>query len=111
MRPGQWPSSEPDQFRWAGVQYVFQTFDLLFRDERPFEVGERIELTDCAIEIVAVTADGRPASVAFRFDRALEHDAFRWVCWDDGKYAAFQLPAVGEKVKLPPARPPVPQGL
>lgn len=100
LSPGHWPRNKPDQFKWFGDQYLLQTFDKLFRDDQPFEPNHRIELSDGVIEIVDVTADGRPATVRFRFNKPLEDDGFRWVCWEDDKYARFDLPAVGGTVVL-----------
>lgn len=104
MHPGQWPTDDTDQFQWASIQYLFQTFDLLFRDSQPFVPGERIELSECVIEIVTVTPDHRPATVSFQFRKPLEDDEYRWVYWKTDRYEAFDLPSVGETIILPPPR-------
>jgi len=104
LRPGHWPKGDDAQFVWFGEQYLMQTFDLLFRDDQPFEPGERIELSDVRIEIVRVTEDGRPATVNFRFALPLADSRYRWIYWKDGKFARFDLPSVGEHVDLPAPR-------
>ncbi len=70
--------------------------DLLFRDveTRPFTVGERLELTGLAVEILRVE-QGRPAEVAFRFDEPLESPRWRWLTWQGRSYRPFELPPVG----------------
>ena len=54
-----------------------------------------------SIVIDAITSDGRPREVVFRFDRPLEDPSLRWLHWDDGLYAPFTLPQPGETVSLP----------
>lgn len=105
MLPGQWPRDNPDEFAWVGTQYLFQTFDVLFRDRQPFRVGQRIDLLGCTLEMVELTPDARPAKVRFQFDKALEDDSYRWVYWKDNGFAEFNLPAIGESVTLPAPRP------
>ncbi|GJM23711.1 MAG: hypothetical protein DHS20C16_01260 [Phycisphaerae bacterium] len=105
MHPGQWPTDDPNEFKWVGTQYLFQTFDVLFRDQQPFTIGQRIELSDCALEIVGLTPDARPATVRFEFDNPLEDESYRWIYWKDNGFAEFDLPAVGESVTLPAPRP------
>ncbi len=85
----------------ASPAYMFQMLDHLFRDIKrdPFEVGDRLELTDLTIEIRAVE-DGRPMDVRFRFAQPLEDPSLRWVRWDNGIYVPFELPTVGESVVL-----------
>ncbi|MHC4608907.1 MAG: hypothetical protein ACYS7M_00990 [Planctomycetota bacterium] len=83
------------------MRYGFPLLDLLYRDQSPMRVGQRIELADLRIEITSVTKDGRPAEATFRFAKALEDPFLRWLRWEDGAYVPFALPAVGETVRLP----------
>ncbi len=99
--------SPADDFAWFGGHYLFQTFDVLFRDSQPFEVGQRIELSDCTIELVELTPDARPARVRFEFKKRLEDESYRWVYWKVDRFAEFDLPAVGGSVTLPAPRPPI----
>ncbi len=86
--------------------YIGWSIERLFRDERhPMAVGERVVLTGMTAEVTALTADGRPAEAAFRFDVPLEDAALRWLWWHDGQFRPFTLPAVGETIELPRARP------
>jgi hypothetical protein len=86
--------------------YIGWSFERLFRDERhPMAVGERVVLTGMTAEVTALTADRRPAEAAFRFDVPLEDAALRWLWWHDGQFRAFTLPAVGETIEVPRARP------
>jgi len=71
----------------------------LFRSQ-PTSLGDGRELTGVSVEVTALTRDGRPGEATFRFERALEHPAFRWLQWNDGRYVPFPLPAVGETVRL-----------
>lgn len=89
--------------------------DTVYRDpSRPFPEDYRVDLSGVRIRVEALTDDGRPRSVQFRFDRNLEDDALRWVEYIDGDYAPFDIPAVGESTVVdavpfslldPPARP------
>jgi hypothetical protein len=51
-------------------------------------------------EVVGLTGDGRPAEVAFRFEVPLEDGSLRWLCYRDGRFVPFALPAVGQSVEL-----------
>jgi hypothetical protein len=76
--------------------------DCLLRSlETPFRVGERIERRDFTAEIRSLTADGRPAEVAFHFRLPLEASELRWLAWDETGVRPFALPPVGARVELP----------
>ncbi len=78
-------------------------FDRLMRnpDLAPFTAGQKIEGADFDVVVRAVTDDGRPREVAYRFHETLESPSYRWVCWRPAGFAAFDLPAVGQTVSLP----------
>ncbi len=82
-------------------RYFQQTVDYLYRDATPLHVGERIAYGGTTVEVVEVTDGGRPVEVSFRFDVILEDPSLVWLRWDDGVYAPFVLPRVGESVVLP----------
>jgi len=82
---------------------AFLTLDRLYRDTTPMRVGQRVNLIGVTAEITAITDDGRPAEVAFRFAMKLENRLFRWMQWKNGSYVPFALPAVGETIILPAA--------
>jgi hypothetical protein len=67
----------------------------------PLEVGDRFELTALDVEVLAVTEDGRPRAVRYRFAVPLEDEMFRWMSWKDAGYAPIEPPGVGETVTLP----------
>ncbi len=83
--------------------YLAWIGDQLFRGPtRPLSAGDRVELTDVIITILLLTADGRPAEVAFRFTVPLEDPSLRWLRWDDPTrtFVAFSPPPVGASVRL-----------
>jgi hypothetical protein len=66
----------------------------------PFATGDRIELPDFTVIIRAITADGRPAEVEFRFAVVLEDPSLRWLTWAHGQYQTFTPPPVGTTLTL-----------
>jgi len=74
---------------------------LLASESRVFSPGERIDRPDYEAEILGVTRDGRPASVAFRFRRPLEDPSLRWLYWNHRHLEEFPLPGVGRSVVVP----------
>ena len=57
--------------------------------------GTRLHLTGLTIEVVEVTSDGRPQTVDFIFDRALDHASLRFVAWNGDTLIPFDVPRVG----------------
>jgi hypothetical protein len=83
--------------------FLRDSADRLLRSmEHPFRVGERIARPDFIAEVRAVTADGRPARVAFRFREPLESRRYRWLLLGGAGTLEFALPAVGERVEIAP---------
>jgi hypothetical protein len=74
---------------------------LLASGDRRFRPGDRIDRPDYEAKVLAVTPDGRPASVAFRFRGALEDSSLRWLYWKDRRLQAFPLPAIGHGIVVP----------
>ncbi len=71
----------------------------LFRRPGSFHTpGERVVLSDMTARVEAVTADGRPAVVAFRFEVPIEQSGDLWLAWKGGQWVRFPVPAVGETV-------------
>lgn len=70
-----------------------------------FQAGERIQASDFEAEIREVTADGRPAVVAYHFREPLESASYRWVYWTTDGLVRFPLPAAGEGTRLPVTLP------
>jgi hypothetical protein len=65
-----------------------------------FTVGQHVHLTGMDAEITAVTPDGRPLAVAFRFAVPLEDASLRWLQWSRGQFQSFTPPPVGATIVL-----------
>ncbi len=76
-------------------------FDGVFRGPaHPLAAGAVVDLGDMQVTVLALTADGRPATAAFHFAAPLEDTALRWVTWQSGVYVPWTPPAVGQTVTL-----------
>jgi hypothetical protein len=82
--------------------FLADALDHLFRDTADrFAPGEVVEMADFQAEVRAVTGDGRPAQVAFRFRGGLEDPGLRLMYWTAGwELLAFEPPADGATVRL-----------
>ena len=69
---------------------------------RPFHVGERVALTQLAMEIEAITPDGRPAQFLVHFAVPLDDPSIVWLTWRGTGYAPYTPPAIGTTDTLPP---------
>ena len=77
-------------------------YDSVFRGaDHALALGEVVDLGDLSATIEAVTGDGRPATVAFRFAVPLEDASLAWFRWQAGLYVPFTPPPVGATVELP----------
>lgn len=74
---------------------------MLRRLDRPFCRGQRIALAGVEVTVVEVTADGRPAEIRARFDRALEDPSLRWLAWRKSGFSPWTPPPLGSRVVLP----------
>ena len=74
---------------------------MLRRLDRPFARGQRIRLDGVDVDIVDVTADGRPAEIVARFDRPLEDPKLHWAAWHKSGFVPWTPPPVGARVVLP----------
>ncbi len=74
----------------------------VFRDPAasPMKAGDTVRLSGFEANVEAVTQDGRPTQVAFRFDVPLEDPSLRWVVFKDRAYAPFEVPKIGEKTHV-----------
>jgi hypothetical protein len=78
-------------------------FDPVFRGaQHPLRLGDTIALAGLTVAVRALTADGRPATAAFRFDVPLEDASLRWYAWRGGVFVPAAPPAVGQTLSLPP---------
>ena len=97
------PGTPTANSRHPNIDFVYahQRLDRLFRGEQHrMRLGHRVEVTGVSIEVTALTDDGRPSEVAFRFSVPLEDPALRWVRSERNRYLPFTPPAVGDTVRL-----------
>jgi hypothetical protein len=88
--------------RSEGGFYAHATEELLRSPLRPLPEGSRVALAGMTAEILATEPDGRPAEVAFQFDRPLDDPSFLWMRWEKTSYVPFAVPPVGERASLAP---------
>jgi phage baseplate assembly protein gpV len=53
------------------------------------------------VTVRAVTRDGRPSLVEFRFAEPLQSPHYQWLVWRSGRLVEWQIPNVGESVSTP----------
>ena len=81
--------------------FLHWVLDRVFRDNhRPMRLGDEVKLTGMTALVTALTDDGRPAAVAFRFDVPLESDSLVWLCFKGRGFEPFLPPAVGEASEI-----------
>jgi hypothetical protein len=68
--------------------------------EVPLRVGDRVELSDMTVEVVALTSDGRPAICDFVFREPLDSSKYVWRTWRHDHLEAWQLPGVGQSATV-----------
>ena len=75
--------------------------DRLFRGpHHPMRVGQRVVLDAMTIEVLSLTRDQRPLRARFAFSRPLEDPSYLFVRHQSVGLAPFDLPAVGQTVRL-----------
>ncbi len=72
--------------------------------ERGMAVGDRFEVADLEIEILALKSPGDPLTLRYRFAVPLEDPSLRWLRWQDRVYVPWSPPSLGESVELLPGR-------
>jgi len=82
--------------------------DRLLRDSaHPLELGEVVVLQGpqlvIEVEVVRLTADGRPQSIELRLATALDDPSLRWMVWEDGAPRPWTPPSIGDAQPLQPA--------
>jgi hypothetical protein len=81
--------------------YLRLPLDRVFRNEhRAMAEGQRVDLTGMSAEVVAMTEDGRPAEVVFRFDVPLEDPSLRWLYFQRGRFEPWTPLAAGQSVTI-----------
>jgi hypothetical protein len=77
----------------------------LFRGaDRPLPAGHEVEMTGLSARVAALSPDGEPSDVVFRFAVPLEDPSLRWLQWQGPGYVPFTPPAIGQTVTLPAPR-------
>ncbi len=72
----------------------------------PFNAGDTFERTAMTVTVDQVTDDGRPAVATFRFQVPLEDPSLRFVVWKNQELVPFEIPELGETVRVAPSLPP-----
>ena len=81
--------------------FFSDTLDRLFVGPgQHFNIDQRFQLPDFVAEIRALTSDGRPLEVAFRFNVPLGDSRLRWLYWKNRRLIEFPVPVIGECVTL-----------
>lgn len=84
---------------WSESGWLASPIDRVGRSlDRPFEAGDRVDLSAMSVEVLEVSDDGRPLRARFLFDRDL--DRIGWVGWDENGPGPWEPPAVGERASL-----------
>lgn len=74
---------------------------LMRSPSQPFHVNDVVELSDMRATVVALTDDGRPRTVEFRFATPLESVGRRWMRGEGMGLVPWTPPPVGETVVVP----------
>ncbi len=69
--------------------------------ERPWQVGDAVEMTGYTIEIRQITEDGRPQVVEATFSVPLEDPGLRWFVYEGFQLVEWAPLAAGEELWLP----------
>ena len=85
----------------AGGYFASELHRLMRSPSRPFRVGDVIALSDMRATVVALTDDGRPRTVEFRFATPLESVGRRWMRGAGMGLAPWAPPQVGATVVVP----------
>ena len=97
-------SRRDDRTLVLNMDDTFQTrpWCQVFRDPgaSPMKPGDAVRISGMEALVEAVTGDGRPTQVAFRFDVPLEDPSLRWVVFKDKTYVPFAPPKIGETVAV-----------
>jgi hypothetical protein len=81
--------------------FIHERTEQVSRDpDYRFAVGDRVMVSGMTVEILEITADGRPASARFVFDRPLEDPKYFWLVWRGHGYIPFSPPDVGVSVSI-----------
>lgn len=81
--------------------FINQALDRLYRgSSHPMRVGQRIELSDMTVEVLAITEDQRPWRARFTFRLPLKDPSMCFYRWENDRFIPFKLPDVGQTIRL-----------
>lgn len=86
----------PDVLRVTSDQGLFDRRSESRSPSTPLHRGDRIELSEMTVDVIALNASGQPYICDFRFKTPLEAQRYVWLSWDGKGLRRFELPAVGE---------------
>jgi hypothetical protein len=66
----------------------------------PLHRGDRVELSEMKVDVVASSAGGEPSVCDFHFGAVLEARRYLWLSWDGKALRPFALPAVGQTTRV-----------
>ena len=79
--------------------------DRMVRSERyPFAAGDRVETGLFAVLVLEGGGLGEPARVRFTFKKSLDSPELLWMAFQAGQMASFELPKLGEEVRVEPIK-------
>jgi hypothetical protein len=86
----------PDVLRVTSDQGLFDRRSESRSPSAPLRRGDRVELSEMTVDVVALNASGQPYICDFHFSAPLEAQHYVWLAWDGKGLRHFELPAVGE---------------
>jgi hypothetical protein len=100
--------TRPDAFTLRvspdGGFFASELHRLMRSPSRPFRVNDTVALSDVRATVAALTGDGRPRTVEFRFATPLESAGRRWMRGEGLGLVPWAPPPVGATVAVPAPR-------
>jgi hypothetical protein len=79
--------------------FYSRVFNRIFRGRADkFARGAHVDLKGVDVTVTEVNQWGEPLSAIFTFALPLEHPAYTWISWKNGRYEVFSPPPVGATV-------------
>jgi hypothetical protein len=88
--------------------FLSEPSEKIFRSSKfPLEKGQMIKLDGMEVIVLKLNEKGLPQKAEFKFEHALEDNRYLFKSWavvdGEGQFVDFNLPEVGESLKLPKA--------
>lgn len=81
--------------------FISHSFDRLYRGaSHPMVVGQRVELSNMTVQVLALTKDQRPLKARFTFSKSLEDKSLCFYQWKETGFIPLALPDVGDSMHL-----------